>query len=154
MTVAERISALGLTLPQVAAPVGSYAPASLLGNVLFLSGHICRRNGTVVPGKVGHGERHDKAHGAELAKLCALELLATIDAAVGLDQVRRIVKVTGFVNCTPDFTELPTVINGASDLFVAVFGPEIGVHARSAIGAASLPLDAAVEIEAIVEVAV
>ena len=121
------------------------------GNVLYLSGHVCRRDGAVVTGKLG--DTIDSDEGYRLARATAIDLLATARAALGsLSPLTRVVKLTGFVNCVPGFTEQSKVINGASDLFVEVFGEERGKHARSAVGVAELPLGAAVEIEAIFEV--
>ncbi len=151
MSIVYQLNQLGLRLPPAATPVGAYSTWTRTGDLIFLSGHLCKRDGNIVTGKVGPGGNLDSAQAAELAELCGLELLATLDAAVGLDRINKIVKLVGFVNSTPDFTDHPAVINGASNLMVKVFGDEIGRHARSAIGAGSLPLGAAVEIEAICE---
>lgn len=148
MTVEQRLVQLGLTLPQAPSPVASYVPAVKQGNWVYVSGQIPLRDGQVrVKGKVGREVTLQQAQ--EEAKQCALNALAVIKSVVGsLDKVERIVKVTGFVACTPEFTDAPKVVNGASDLFVQVFG-EKGKHARSAVGVAALPLDCPVEVEVI-----
>ena len=151
MSALDRLQALGLVLPAPTSPAGSYTSWRRSGNLLHLSGHVCKRDSKVISGKVGPGGQYATAEAAKLAELAALELLSTIHAAVGLDQIARVLKLTGFVNSTPDFTEQPTVMNGASELLVAVLGPEVGTHARSAVGVAQLPFGAAVEIDAIVE---
>lgn len=150
----DRLAALGLTLPAVVAPLGSYVPAVRSGALLFTSGQLPVVDGELrFTGKVGDGEGAALAPdlAAEQARLCALNALAAIDAEVGLGAVRRVVKVTGFVNVAPGFTGAPAVVNGASDLFTAVFGDD-GRHARSAVGVYTLPLDAPVEIEVVVEI--
>jgi len=150
MTVEERIAELGLVIPATTAPVANYVSTRRSGNLLFVSGHLGKRDGAVVTGTVGDGVDTQTAY--ELARLAALDVLGTIRAAAGsLDDV-VFVKLTGFVHSAPGFTEQSAVINGASDLFVQVLGSERGAHARSAIGVAQLPLDAAVEVEAIVEI--
>jgi enamine deaminase RidA (YjgF/YER057c/UK114 family) len=150
MTVDERIAELGIVIPATTAPVANYVSTRRSGNLLFVSGHICKRDGAVVTGTVGDGVDTQTAY--DLARLAALDVLGTIRAAVGsLDDV-TFVKITGFVNSAPGFTEQSAVINGASDLLVEVLGAERGAHARSAIGVAQLPLGAAVEVEAIVEI--
>lgn len=147
MSIETRLSELGLDLPDAPAPVANYVPFVITGKQLFVSGQISRG----VTGKLGADMTAEE--GAEAAKLCALSLLAQAKAATGdLDRIARVVKLVGFVNSTPDFTDQPKVINGASDLMVAVFG-EAGRHARSAVSAASLPGGVAVEIEAIFELA-
>lgn len=150
MTVEERLAELGIVIPPTTAPVANYVSTRRSGNLLFVSGHISKRDGVVVTGTVGEGVDTQTAYG--LARLAALDVLGTVRAALGsLDDV-TLVKITGFVNSAPGFTEQSAVINGASDLFVEVLGSERGAHARSAIGVAQLPLGAAVEVEAIVEI--
>ena len=150
MGVHERLAELGLTLPEVVAPVGAYVPAVRSGSLVFTSGQMPMVDGAMVAvGKVGALVSPEQAK--ELARTCALNALAAIEALVGLDTVVRVVKVVGFVASTPDFTGHPAVINGASDLLGELFG-EAGQHARSAVGVAALPLDAPVEVELVVEV--
>ncbi|MEV4281810.1 RidA family protein [Actinoplanes xinjiangensis] len=146
-----RLTELGLTLPTVVAPVGSYVPAVQSGNYVYTSGQLPFVDGKLPQtGKVGAEVSVEEASG--LARLCALNALAAIDALVGLGRVVKIVKVVGFVASAPGFTGHPAVVNGASDLFGAVLG-EQGRHARSAVGVAELPLGAPVEVEVIAEVA-
>jgi enamine deaminase RidA (YjgF/YER057c/UK114 family) len=150
MSVDDRLAELGIALPATTAPVANYVSTRRAGNLLFVSGHVCRRAGAVVSGQVG--DDIDTQTGYDLARLAALDVLGTVRAALGsLDDV-TVVKITGFVNSAPGFTEQPAVINGASDLFVQVLGTERGAHARSAVGVAQLPLGAAVEVDAILEV--
>jgi enamine deaminase RidA (YjgF/YER057c/UK114 family) len=150
MSIDDRLAELGIALPDTTAPVANYVSTRRAGNLLFVSGHVCRRAGAVVSGRVG--DDIDTQTGYDLARLAALDVLGTVRAALGsLDDV-TMVKITGFVNSAPGFTEQPAVINGASDLFVQVLGTERGAHARSAIGVAQLPLGAAIEVEAILEV--
>jgi enamine deaminase RidA (YjgF/YER057c/UK114 family) len=148
---AERLADLGLTLPPVAAPVAAYVPAVRSGDFVYTSGQLPTVDGKLpAVGKVG-GEV-SAADAAGLARTCALNALAAAaSAAGGLDQIHRIVKVTGFVASAPGFSGQPQVINGASELFIEVFG-EDGKHARSAVGVAELPLNAPVEVELIAEV--
>jgi enamine deaminase RidA (YjgF/YER057c/UK114 family) len=149
-TPEERLAALGLSVPQVAAPVASYIPALRSGDHVFTSGQLPLRDGELIhTGKVG-GEV-TLEDGAACAQQCVLNALAAVASQVPLDQVRRIVKLTVFVASTPDFTGQPKVANGASDLVGEVFG-EAGRHTRSAVGVAVLPLDAPVEVEMVVEV--
>jgi len=147
----QRLSELGLTLPEVAKPVAVYVPAVRSGVYVYTSGQLPMVNGELAAtGKVGAEIDADRAK--ELAATCALNALAAVKAEVGdLARVRRVVKVVGFVASAPDFTGQPGVINGASELLGQVFG-DAGVHARSAVGVAVLPLDAPVEVELIVEV--
>ena len=147
----DRLAELGLTLPDVPAPVAAYTPAVRTGDLVFTSGQVPTVDGKVVAtGKVG--AEVDAADAQEYARICALNALAAVKALVGdLDKVRRVVKVVGFVASAPDFTGQPGVINGASELFNQVFG-DAGVHARSAVGVAVLPLDVPVEVEILVEV--
>ena len=143
------LAQLGLTLPEVVPPVAVYVPAVRSGNHVYVSGQLPFVDGKLAAtGKVGAEVPAEDA--APLARQCALNALGAIEALVGLGQVARIVKVTGFVASAPGFTGQPTVINGASELFGAVFG-EAGRHARSAVGVSELPLDAPVEVEVIVE---
>ena len=149
---AERLAELGLTLPPVVAPVAAYVPAVRTGSFVYTSGQLPMVDGKLpAVGKVGGEVSATDAAG--LARTCALNALAAAaSAAGGLDAIRRIVKVTGFVASAPSFTGQPAVINGASEFFIEVFG-EAGRHARSAVGMAVLPLDTPVEVELIVEVA-
>jgi enamine deaminase RidA (YjgF/YER057c/UK114 family) len=150
-TIETKLAALGLTLPAAPAPVANYVPTCLAGGLLFISGQVSRRgDGQVLTGKLGDGL--DVAAGREAAKVCALNILAQAKAALGsLDRIERVVKLTGFVNSSPTFNGHPQVVNGASDLLVEVLGDK-GRHTRSAVGVAALPVDAAVEIEAILAV--
>jgi enamine deaminase RidA (YjgF/YER057c/UK114 family) len=148
--VRARLAELGLELPQVVPPVAVYVPAVRAGDLVFTSGQLPMVEGALpAVGKVGALVTPEQAK--ELARTCALNALAAIEALVGLDSVVRIVKLTGFVASTPDFTGQPAVVNGASELLGDVFG-DAGQHARSAVGVASLPLDAPVEVELVVEV--
>lgn len=146
-----RLAALGLTLPDAPAPAANYVPWVRTGDLVYVSGQISQDESGLITGKLGDGL--DVAAGAAAAKRCGLSLLAQLRAACDgdLDRVVRVVKLTGFVNSTPDFTDQPKVINGCSDLLVEVFG-DAGRHARSAVSAGSLPLGVAVEIEGIFEV--
>lgn len=145
-----RLQELGLELPPVSRAVGTYVGAKRVGNLLYVSGHGPVSAAGVVRGKVGGAVSPEE--GREAARLTALSLLATVRDVLGsLDRVRQVVKVFGMVNCAPGFTGTPAVIDGCSDLLVAVFG-EAGRHARSAVGMAELPFDIAVEIEAVLEV--
>jgi enamine deaminase RidA (YjgF/YER057c/UK114 family) len=145
-----RLAELGLELPPVVPPVAAYVPAVQTGNHVYVSGQVPVADGKVLAtGKVGAEVAPEAA--AELARRCALNALAAVDALVGLNRVVRVVKVVGFVASAPGFTGQPAVINGASELFRAVFG-EAGRHARSAVGVAELPLGVPVEVEAIFEV--
>jgi enamine deaminase RidA (YjgF/YER057c/UK114 family) len=152
VTAAERLAELGLTLPSSAAPIGSYQPAVQLGDLVYTSGQLPLVDGQLAAvGKVGSEVTTEGA--AEAARTAALNAIAAVASiAGGLEQVRRIVKVVVFVASDSDFTAQPTVANGASDLLAAVFG-DAGVHARSAVGVAALPLDAPVEVELIAQVA-
>jgi enamine deaminase RidA (YjgF/YER057c/UK114 family) len=151
MTPEDRIEELGLTLPEVAAPVAAYVPAVRTGSYVYTSGQLPFVGGKLgVTGKVGAEVSAEAAK--EEARLCALNALAALKSVVGdLSSVVRIVKVVGFVASAPGFTGQPGVINGASELLGAVFG-EAGKHARSAVGVAVLPLDAPVEVEILAEV--
>jgi enamine deaminase RidA (YjgF/YER057c/UK114 family) len=146
----ERLAALGLELPSVAPPLAAYVPAVRSGHHVYVSGQLPIVDGTLVAtGKVGDSISVEQA--TELARRCALNALAAVDALVGLDQVAQVVKVVGFVASAAGFTGQPEVINGASELFGAVFG-EAGRHARSAVGVAELPRGAPVEVDVIFEV--
>jgi enamine deaminase RidA (YjgF/YER057c/UK114 family) len=148
---AERLAELGLTLPPVTAPVAAYVPAVRTGRFVYVSGQLPVVDGKLpATGKVGDEVSAEDA--AAMARTCALNALAaTASVAGGLAGIRRIVKVTGFVASAPGFCGQPQVINGASELFLAVFG-EDGKHARSAVGVAELPLNAPVEVELIAEI--
>lgn len=150
-TIEGRLKDLGLSLPDAPAPVANYVPTCLIGGLLFVSGQVSRKSdGKMITGKLGAGL--DIAQGREAAKVCALNILAQAKAALGsLERIDRVVKLTGFVNAAPAFTDHPQVVNGASDLLVEVLG-EKGRHTRSAVGMSSLPVDAAVEVEAIIAV--
>ena len=150
MTIEEKLTALGLKLPNPPAVAGSYVPFVRTGNLLYLAGTISSFNGEMTHvGQVGKEQTVQTAY--ESAKICALNTLANIKAATGsLDNVKRFVLVTGFVNAVSGFTDSPAVINGASDLFGKVFG-EAGQHARAAVAAAGLPKGSTVEIQVIVE---
>ncbi|MCK6424687.1 MAG: RidA family protein [Burkholderiaceae bacterium] len=152
MSISQRLAELGITLPPVAAPAAAYLPFVRSGNLVFLSGHIAKRDGAVWVGQLGRDL--GTAEGQQAARAVAIDLLGTLQAAVGdLEKVQRIVKVMSLVNSTADFTEQHLVTNGASQLLVEVFGAQRGAHARSAFGVAQIPLGACVEIELIAEVA-
>lgn len=151
MTIDQRLAELGITLPAPAAPAAAYVPFVRSGSLLFLSGHLARRDGKPWVGQLG--ATMTTAEGQQAARATAIELMGTLKvAAGGLDRVRRIVKVMSLVNSTPTFTEQHLVTNGCSELLQQVFGPEVGTHARSAFGVAQIPLGACVEIELIAEV--
>ena len=150
MSIQDRLDALGIVLPAVAVPAAAYVPFVRTGNLIFISGHIARRDGKPWVGQLGLTMATDEGKAA--ARAIAIDLLGTLKAAIGsLEQVVRIVKVMSLVNSTPTFTEQHLVTNGASELFVEVFGPAVGAHARSAFGVAQIPLGACVEIELIAE---
>jgi len=146
----DRLAELGLAVPEVAKPVAAYVPAVRSGSQVFTSGQLPMRSGELIAtGKVGAGVTEEEAYAC--AQQCALNAIAAIKAEVGdLSSIVRIVKVVVFVASSPEFTGQPRVANGASELFGEVFG-EAGVHARSAVGVAALPLDAPVEVEVLVE---
>ena len=148
--VEQRLSELGLTLPEVATPAGSYLPAMISGNLVFTAGQIPVIEGKLIAtGKLG--AEITVEYGAEIAQRCALNALAAVKSVIGdLDRVQQVVKIVGFVSSVPEFTAQPSVINGASEFLQQVFG-DAGKHARSAVGVSVLPLDAPVEIELIVE---
>lgn len=150
MSVHARLAELGVELPAVAKPLAAYVPAVRTGDLVYTSGQLPLAGGELVrTGKVGAEVTPEDAKSA--ARICALNALAAIDALVGLDAVTRVVKVVGFVASAPGFSGQPSVVNGASEFLGEVFG-DVGVHARSAVGVAELPLDAPVEVELIVEV--
>ncbi len=151
--VDARLAALGITVPEAATPVANYVGYVKTGNLVFVSGQVPIKDGKFLyQGKVGAEISLDEAQ--EAATLCAVNIIAQLKAACGgdLDKVRRIVKLGGFVNSIPEFTDQPKVINGASDLMVEVFG-DAGKHARAAVSAGALPLNVAVEVDAVAEIA-
>lgn len=151
MSATARLKELGIDLPDAPKPVANYVPAVRSGNLIFVSGQVSAAGGEAVKGTLGAGVTIEE--GQQAARLCALAIMAQVDALAGsLDKVTRIVKLGGFVACTADFDQHPAIINGASDLMVEVFG-DAGKHARFAVGVPSLPLGFAVEIDAVVEVA-
>lgn len=148
--VEDRLAELGLTVPTVVPPLAAYVPAVVSGSYVYTAGQLPFVDGALpTMGKVGAEVTPER--GAELAAISALNAIAAVKSVVDLDRVVRVVKVVGFVASTPDFTGQPAVVNGASNLLKAAFG-EAGVHARSAVGVASLPMDAPVEVEMIVEI--
>ena len=151
-TIDSRLSELGIELPQASAPAANYVPYVVSGNTVYISGQVPVLDGELkFLGKLG--EDHDVDSGYQAARLCALNIIAQLKAACGgdLDRVTRCLKLGGFVQGTPDFTNAPVVVNGASDLMVDVFG-EAGRHARFAVAVACLPLDTAVEVDAVFEI--
>ncbi|MBQ0708482.1 MULTISPECIES: RidA family protein [unclassified Ochrobactrum] len=151
-TIDSRLKNLGISIPEAAAPAANYVPFAQSGSLLLTSGQLPLEGGKLVhTGQIG--DELTVAHGQAAARACAINILAQAKAALGdLGRIKRVVKITAFVASTPDFVEQHLVANGASDLLVAVLG-DAGKHARSAVGVASLPLNAPVEIEAIIEVA-
>ena len=150
MSINDKLKELGITLPPVATPAAAYVPFVRTGNLVFLSGHIAKRDGKPWVGQLG--KTISTEEGQQAARAIAIDLMGTLQAAVGdLDKVKRIVKLMSLVNSTPDFTEQHLVTNGASELFGQVFGDK-GAHARSAFGVAQIPMGACVEIELIAEV--
>ena len=150
MSVAARLQALGIELPPVAIPAAAYVPFVQSGNLVFLSGHIAKKDGKPWVGQLGLTMATEEGKAA--ARAIAIDLMGTLKAAVGdLERVARIVKVMSLVNSTATFTEQHLVTNGCSELLGEVFGPQVGAHARSAFGVAQIPLGACVEIEMIVE---
>ena len=151
MTPQDRLQSLGITLPPVAVPAAAYVPFVRSGNLVFISGHIAKKDGKAWVGQLGLTTNTEEGKAA--ARAIAIDLMGTLQAAVGdLSRVKRIVKVLSLVNSTPTFTEHHLVTNGCSELLGAVFRPEVGAHARSAFGVAQLPMGACVEIELIAEV--
>ena len=151
MSIETKLAELGVTLPDAPAPAANYVPFVQVGDIVYISGQVSGDANGLITGKLG--ENVDVAAGAAAARSCAINLLAQLRNACGgdLDRLVRVVKLTGFVNSTVDFTDQPKVINGASDFLVEALG-EAGRHARSAVSAASLPLGVAVEIEGIFQV--
>jgi len=151
MNVNDKLKSLGIALPPVAAPAAAYVPFVQTGKLVFLSGHIAKKDGKPWVGQLGAGLGTEE--GKQAARAIAIDLLGTLQAAVGdLNKVKRIVKLMSLVNSTPAFTEQHLVTNGASEFLGEVFGPEKGAHARSAFGVAQNPFGACVEIELIAEV--
>ncbi|MCX7558464.1 RidA family protein [Sulfitobacter sp. F26204] len=152
MSIANRLAELGVTLPDAPAPAANYVPYVQVGNMVYVSGQISNGPDGLITGKLGADM--DVAAGAEAAKTCAISLLAQVRAACGgdIERLVRVVKLTGFVNSTDDFTDQPKVINGCSDFLVEALGDK-GRHSRSAVSAPSLPMGVAVEIEGIFEIA-
>ena len=150
MSIKEKLSSLGLTLPTPAAPVAAYVPAVKTGNLVFTAGQLPVVDGKLVlTGKVGSDVTPEDAK--KMAEICALNALAAISLVADIDQIEKIVRVGGFVNGAPGFVAIPAVINGASELLIKLFGEVNGKHARTAVGVAELPLNAPVEIELIVQ---
>ena len=150
MSIKEKIEFLGLTLPVAALPVAAYVPAVRTGNLVFVAGQLPLVDGKIVKeGKVGKEVTPEEAK--DMAQVCALNALAAITLVADIDQIERIVRVGGFVNGIPGFFAIPPIINGASELFIKLFGEVNGKHARTAIGVAELPLNAPVEVEVLVQ---
>ena len=151
MRISDRLAEIGVTLPDAPAPAANYVPYVVTGNTLYVSGQISANDGGLILGKLGADLSVEE--GAAAAKACAISLLAQVQAACGgdINRLKRVLKLTGFVNSTADFTDQPKVINGCSDFMVEALG-DAGRHARSAVSAASLPLGVAVEIEGIFEI--
>jgi len=151
MAIQDRLQALGITLPPVAVPAAAYVPFVRTGNLVFISGHIAKKDGKPWVGQLGLTMATEEGQAA--ARAIAIDLMGTLQAAAGsLDNVTRIVKVMSLVNSSASFTEQHLVTNGCSELLGEVFGPTVGTHARSAFGVAQIPLGACVEIELIAEV--
>ena len=149
--IAARLKGMGISLPEAAAPAANYVPYVISGNLLYISGQLPLENGKIITGHLGKAV--DVATGQRAAELCAINILAQAKSALGdLSRIKRVIKLNGFVASTPDFVEQHLVINGASNLIAGVLG-EAGKHARAAVGMAALPMNAAVEIDAIVEIA-
>jgi len=152
MSVYDKLTQLGIELPPVSVPAAAYVPFAKTGNLVFLSGHVAKKDGKPWVGKLG--ENISTEEGKLAARAVAVDLLGTLHAATGdLNKITRIVKVMSLVNSTLTFTEQHLVTNGASELFAEVFGSEKGAHARSAFGVAQIPMGCCVEIELIAEVA-
>lgn len=152
MTTPEsRLDALGILLPEPMKPVATYVPYVITGNLLFVSGQVSATADGLMKGRLG--ENMELSAGQQAARQCGINLIAQCKAALGdLSRVRRVVKLGGFVNCAPDFTDIPAVVNGCSDLMVDVFG-DAGRHARSAVACPVLPLGVAVEVDGVFEIA-
>ncbi len=151
MSIYDKLQALNIQLPPVSAPAAAYVPFAQTGNLVFLSGHIAKKDGKPWVGQFGRNMGTEEGKAA--ARAVAIDLMGTLHAAVGdLNKVKRIVKVMSLVNSSPDFTEQHLVTNGASELLGEVFGSERGAHARSAFGVAQIPMGACVEIELIAEI--
>lgn len=152
MSVYAQLQELGIELPPVSVPAAAYKPFAIAGDMVFLSGHIAKRDGAAWVGQLGKDTDTDTGKAA--ARAIAIDLMGTLQAAVGgdLNKVVRIVKVMSLVNSTPTYTEQHIVTNGCSELLGQVFGPDIGAHARSAFGVAQLPMGACVEIEMIAQI--
>jgi enamine deaminase RidA (YjgF/YER057c/UK114 family) len=151
-TIETRLAELGIELPAVTSPAANYIPYTRSGNLIFISGQITMLNGELqYKGRLGDNVTLED--GQKAARVCALNLIAQLKAACDgdLDRVSQVVRLGGFVSCTPDFTDQPLVINGASDVMVEVFGDK-GRHARAAVGCPSLPLDTAVEVDGVFEI--
>ncbi len=149
--IEQRLANLGISLPDAPAPAANYVPCVVVGDLVFISGQISMNDGEFIRGRLG--DDMDVAAGAVAARACGLALIAQLRSACGgdLSRLRRVVKLTGFVNSTPDFTDQPKVINGASDLMVEVFD-NAGRHARAAVGVSALPFGVAVEVEGIFQI--
>ncbi len=151
MSIHDRLSQLGITLPAVAIPAAAYVPFVRTGNLVFISGHIAKKDGKPWVGQLGLTMTTEEGKAA--ARAIAIDLMGTLAAAAGgLEHIQRIVKLMSLVNSTPTFTEQHLVTNGCSELLGDVFGPEVGAHARSAFGVAQLPMGACVEIDLIAQV--
>jgi len=151
MSIKDKIESLGLTLPVAALPVAAYVPAVRTGNLVFVAGQLPLVDGKIVKeGKVGNEVTPEEAK--NMAQVCALNALAAIALVADIDQIDRIVRVGGFVNGIPGFFAIPPIINGASELFIKLFGEVNGKHARTAIGVAELPLNSPVEVEVLVSI--
>jgi len=150
VSIKEKLSSLGLTLPTAAAPVAAYVPAVKTGNLVFTAGQLPVVDGKLVlTGKVGSDVTAEDAK--KMAEICALNALAAISLVADIDQIEKIVRVGGFVNGAPGFVAIPAVIDGASELLIKLFGEVNGKHARTAVGVAELPLNAPVEVEMVVQ---
>jgi enamine deaminase RidA (YjgF/YER057c/UK114 family) len=149
MSVSERLKAAGVTLPEARPPVANYVPFVITGNLLFISGQVSAAPDGLIKGRLGEDMTLDQ--GQHAARVCAINLIAQMKAALGdLERVKRIVKLGGFVNAAKDFVDIPKVVNGCSDLMVEAFGDR-GRHARSAVACPVLPMGSAVEVDAVVE---
>lgn len=151
MTAEQKLRELKLELPPAPKAIGLYKPCIVIDRLCYTSGHApLTPDGSMIKGCVGQDA--DQAAGHAAARLCGLAILSTVRASLGsLDRIKRLVKLLGFVNCTPDFTQQPAVINGCSELMIELFGPDAGVGARSAVGTNALPMGIMIEIEAVFE---